>query len=416
MLNKYAQFFRDNGFFAGSKIKVQITDNTYIGKELVLSKGNDVIQTKTIPASGKVEFFTDDSGVLTLSSDNGTAVISGSVEITNYATYNVTLDGANSDTERQIYGSTDSITFDAEKSSEVVNIAYTGDKSTLSVNSSNPNVANVSVNENKVTVTDAGKGFMGTSEVTVTVAKKQYEAKSFNIHVEKTNGTIDKSWTGLKNIVESGREAELCEVGEEFEVTLSNGRSITFIIGAIDHDYDNQIIFVPKRYDYLDKIPFDRSSSGTNRYENSSLCAYLNGDFMKMLPTDLQEVISPKTVEYAISNTTLVSYTKKIWLPREYEILGFTSQAYNKEREIYRIKGMQCFSDNLVTLYEDTSSSYNSDNSISTCSPYHSGTANIVTAYRYKRDSEDRYETYYKSTEVSKSSRPFPCFHLIKET
>ena len=400
---KYAQFYKDNGFFAGSKIKATVTDNTFIGQELVLSKGNEILRSATIPTSGKVDFFTDESGELTLSSDNGTSTISGVVEITNYATYNITLNGSMSDNKRDIYADKEDITLNDEVTSENVNIAYTGDKSTLSAVSSNTNVAVVSINDNVVSVNDAGKGFKGTSEISVTVqATKDYQAKDISIHVEKTNGQIDKSWTGLKNIVESGREAELCEVGEEFNITLSNGKTMTYIIGAIDHDYDNQIIFVPKRYDYLDAIPFNRSSTA-NRYENSTLCEYLNGTFFRMLPADMQEIISEKTIEYATGSTTLVSFTKKIWLPREYEILGTTSQTYDKEKEIYRIRKFPCFTDKLVTLASSTAP-------IDLCSPS-TRSGNIVDAYYYQND---HYAT--SSVGVTSVSYQFPCFHIIKET
>lgn len=410
---KYAQFYKDNGFFAGSKIKATVTDSTFIGQELILSKGNEVIRSMTIPTSGKVEFFTDESGELTLSADNGTSTISGTVEISAYATYEVTLNGAASDTTREVYADKENVVFDDDVTSDTVNISYTGDVSNLTVKSSNTNIATATLNGNKVVVSDAGKGFKGTSDITVTVAKtSKFDAKDITIVATKENGTIDKSWTGLKNIVESGLESELCEVGEEFDITLSNGKTMTYIIGAIDHDYDNQIIFVPKRYDYLDQIPFQRETF-SNRYENSTLCEYLNGTFFEMLPKDMQEVISNKTIEYATSNTALVSYTKKIWLPREYEILGTTEETYSKEREIYRIKRLPCFTNNLVTLFETNRESYADSNVITTCSPSDNGSY-IATAFRYKSGSYDRYETYEKT--VRGDIRPFPCFHIIKET
>jgi hypothetical protein len=410
---KYAQFYKDNGFFAGSKIKTTITDTSFIGTELVLSKGNKVIRSTTIPASGAVEFFTDESGILTLSANNGNSTISGTVEVGAYATYNVNMSGVVSDRNRQIFATKNEIEFDNETTSDTVTISYTGDISNVSVSSSNTNVATATVDKNVVTVSDAGKGLKGTSDVTVTVAQTdEYNAKSVTIHVTKDNGRIDKSWYGLKNIVESGLESEMCEVGEEYPVTLSNGKTIIFIIGAIDHDYDHQIIFVPKRYDYLDVILY--ANNWVNRYENSSICNYLNGAFFEMLPIDLRGVISPKTVQYAISLTELVSYTKKIWLPREYEILGTTEEAYVKEREIYRIGRFPCFTNNLVELFESNSASYYNENVIPTSSPEAEDSNDVVCAYRYKNNTYNRYQTYDKS--AKSTFRPFPCFHIIKET
>lgn len=409
---KYAQFYKENGFFVGSKIKATVTDSSFIGQELVLTKGSSVIRSTTIPASGKVDFFTDESGVLTLSSNNGTSIISGTVNVTNYATYNVTLEGASTDKSRQVYASKNSVTLDATHSSDTVSISYTGDKSNLSVTSSNPNVATATINNATVTINDAGKGFKGSSNVTVTVAATQkYNAKSINISVEKTNGQIDKSWTGLKNIVESGLEEELCEVGEEFTVQLSNADSITFIIAAINHDYDHQIIFVPKRYDEFVKRTFGGGSTTRPYWKNCTMRTYLNGTFFDMLPNDLREAISSKTNQIAISSK-LESVTDKIWLPRETEILGKVVNAYSNESDIYRIHQFKAFEDELVVLGD---SNYSNKNMICLISDSKSGTGNVVSAHN-NNSSQAGTDYITNSESTSYEGWMFPCFHIIKET
>ena len=406
---KYAQFYKDNGFFAGSKIKCTVTDTTFIGEELILSKDNEVIRSMTIPTSGKVEFFTDESGELTLSADNGTSTLSGSVEITNYATYNVILDGSASDNQRNVYADKTEITIDNETSSDTVNISYTGDRANMSVVSSNPAIATATLNGNKVNVVDAGSDMMGTADITVTVGRtRAYQEKSININVTKTNGTLDKTtWKGLKNIVESGRESELCQVGDEIDVTLSNGSSITYIIGAIDHDYDNQIIFVPKRGDYLGRLEMNRVTADA-KWKNTSLRSYLNTTFFSMLPDDVQNVISPKHIEYAISNTELDSVDDLIWIPREGDASGEASLTYDIEKEISRIQRFKCFQDAIVTLKA------NSFDAIWLLS-VSNGTPQrySVSMYNYS-DSGNSYR--YTTAEVGTQRYPFPCFHIIKET
>lgn len=401
---KYAQLYRENGFFSGSKIKATITDNSFIGQEMILSKGSTIIQTRTIPVTGMCEFFTDESGELTLSADNGTAIISGTVNVGAYGTYNVTVSGTASDTSRYMVADKNTVTIDDSTSSDTVKITYSGDVSNITANSTNRNIVSATVNGNEVNIVDAGSGIKGDANVNVTVAQTdKYDQKTITVIVHKTNGSIDKSWVGLKNMVNDGIEQDYCEVGEEYTVTLSNGTTLTYVLGAIDHDLDHQLIFVPKRYDYLDKLPMWRSS-GVGNYKGSDLESYLNGTFYEMLPSDLKEVISAKTVQFA-KNTTLDSVTDKIWFPREYEILGTTVNAYDKEREIYRISQFPCFAQHLITVGKD----------IDYCwliSPV--GSSSMVSLYNNEHQEGTNYKTSSKS--ITAQNYILPCFQIAKDS
>lgn len=187
---KYAQFYKENGFFAGSKIKVTVTDNSFIGKELVLTKGSSVIRSTTIPASGKVDFFTDESGVLTLSANNGTSTISGTVEIGAYATYEVTLNGSASDTMREAYAK--DVTMN--DTTAVANISYTGDVSGITAVNSDPSLVSISISGNKITMRDAGNDKSGKCSITATVAgTSKYSSADVTFNVNKLTGTYG-SW------------------------------------------------------------------------------------------------------------------------------------------------------------------------------------------------------------------------------
>lgn len=400
---KYAQLYRENGFFSGSKIKATITDNSFIGQEMILSKGSTIIQTRTIPVTGMCEFFTDESGELTLSADNGTAIISGTVNVGAYGTYNVTVSGTASDTSRYMVADKNTVTIDDTTSSDTVKITYSGDVSSITANSTNRNIVSATVNGNEVNIVDAGSGIKGDANVNVTVAQTdKYDQKTITVIVHKTNGSIDKSWVGLKNMVNDGIEQDYCDVGEEYTVTLSNGTTLIYVLGAIDHDYDHQLIFVPKRYDYLTKMRL--SETGANwGYKGSSLETYLNSTFMAMLPSDLQNVISNKTIQYATSNTALDSLTDKIWLPREMDILGECSESYPKEAEVYRIHQFPCFADKLITL-GDTSKDY------------------AFTMSRSKNGSINKYmvvvygDYSIKSTQQNEYGYILPCFQIAKDS
>lgn len=187
---KYLQFYKDNGLLAGSKIKCTVTDNTFIGQELVLSKGNEVLRSLTIPTSGYVEFFTDDSGELTLSSNSGTKVISGSVTIDAYSTYYVTLDSASSDNTRDVYADNTNVVIGLNETSKNVKLSYTGDLSNIAVVSSDHTTATATVNNNEVTITKASGNMEKECTVTATVQRTNtYQEKAININVKKM-GTI----------------------------------------------------------------------------------------------------------------------------------------------------------------------------------------------------------------------------------
>jgi hypothetical protein len=207
-------------------------------------------------------------------------------------------------------------------------------------------------------------------------------------------------------MVNDGIEQDYCEVGEEYTVTLSNGTTLTYVLGAIDHDLDHQLIFVPKRYDYLDKLPMWRSGSVGN-YKGSDLESYLNGTFYAMLPSDLKEVISTKTVQFA-KNTTLDSVTDKIWFPREYEVLGTTVYAYNKEREIYRISQFPCFAQQMITVGRNST---NSDCWL--ISPV--GSSSVVSLVN---DNVSQEGTNYKTSSKSITTQSYilPCFQIAKDS
>ena len=72
-LAKYMQFYRNKGFFSGSIVRVTIPDESYIGSELILSRGSDILQSKVV-SSSVVEFFTNVGGMLNVSCDNGQAI------------------------------------------------------------------------------------------------------------------------------------------------------------------------------------------------------------------------------------------------------------------------------------------------------------------------------------------------------
>lgn len=227
---KYAQFYKDNGFFAGSKIKTTVTDGTFVGEQLVLSKGNTILKTTTIPTSGKVEFFTDESGELLLSADNGTSTLSGSVTITSYATYNVTLHGTASDNKREAYAN--DVTMD--KDTAEATVAYTGDKSSMSIVVSDHKLIKAQIDGEKIKITDGGYDKKGRCSITATIAETEnYTSADVTFYVNKIIGEYG-SWQDAPDEVIASMIAK-ADAGEIYLPEFWNiGDTRTVHISAIN--------------------------------------------------------------------------------------------------------------------------------------------------------------------------------------
>lgn len=376
---KYAQFYKDNGFFAGSKIKATVTDSTFIGQELILSKGNEVIRSMTIPTSGKVEFFTDESGTLTLSADNGTSTISGTVEMSAYATYEVTLNGSASDTTREAYAK--DVTMN--DTTAVANISYTGDVSSITAVNSDPSLVSISISGNKITMRDAGNDKSGKCSITATVAgTSKYSSADVTFNVNKLTGTYG-SWEDASDemIVSMIAKADAGEIdladywhiGEKRRVHLDAIEVGTEVAGQDEQDIDLVIMHNPlgdtnymlstptagNRYqpnfiigtkDCLERktvlsafeISLTESKTYTSYVTSSGnkvceLLTMLNGDFISALPQYIQEILKMVERKYACGKTEHVNlgsdyatYTSvgtkshKVSLPNLKE-LGFVS-------------------------------------------------------------------------------------------
>ena len=77
---------------------------------------------------------------------------------------------------------------------------------------------------------------------------------------------------------------------------------------------------------------------------------WLNGTLFSYLPTDLQAVISSKSLQRSIGNTstTLQTATDKLWIPTEYEMLGAIDRSASTEAAVQ--KHYSLFSSNALRI------------------------------------------------------------------
>ena len=312
---KYAQFYKDNGFFAGSKIKCTVTDTTFIGEELILSKDNEVIRSMTIPTSGKVEFFTDESGELTLSADNGTSTLSGSVEITNYATYNVTLDGSASDNKRDIYADNTDITIGLNETSKNVKLAYTGDLSNISVASSDHTAATATVNDNEITIRKASGNEEKSCVVTATVQKtNKYQEKAININVKKIGLVGEWATASDETIVNMVAEADAGRLNLNDYWNIGDTRKVT--LGVITADTKSVMLDQPEQeielvlmHDSIEDDNYVLASETPSHRLRPSFIIGLKNCLENLSPIDIKSYPKSVTSKYSSSKSDTLEQT-----------------------------------------------------------------------------------------------------------
>ena len=128
-----------------------------------------------------------------------------------------------------------------------------------------------------------------------------------------------KSWSEILKIVQEGNAKEHFSLGDTFPVSMSDGTKLTFEIAAINLS-GNNLIFVMK-----DCMSFEKCLNGERIYsekegwKNCDMRKYLNEDIFSMLPEDLQNVISPRTLIQSIYGKRYM-VEDKIWIPSQSEM------------------------------------------------------------------------------------------------
>lgn len=154
-----------------------------------------------------------------------------------------------------------------------------------------------------------------------------------NVNTCKVYNVADKTtFEGIQQILNSHMEADLLEVGDEVSVTLSGNEPMTWVVSAINHEQQHQVIFTPK-WCLATARQMNTTETNVGGWNSSALRAWLNGDFYTNLPDSVKPYIKDRTFQTSQGNksTALQSATDKIWLPREYEIFGETVTAVATE-------------------------------------------------------------------------------------
>ena len=344
-ISKYMQIYRDKGFFLGSIIRVTVTDRAFLSQQLILSKGNEVLDSKTILGE-KTDFFTDESGTLTITCDNGTSVIAGNVNVTAYGTYNVTLASINSDGSRDIFPDTTDVLLFVGDTSKNVRFAYTGDKANTSVVSSDTTVATATIQDNVVTISKASGDTEATCTVTATVgASGEYDSKSVNFNVKRYGSIGDWANASDETIVNMVAAADRGEinlrdywnVGDVRTVHLNN---ISKDSGSIVLAQPEQTIQLVLMHDSISDTKYTLTTPTESRRTRPSFVVGQKNCLQNLSPLDF--ISETKSITAGTYITTFEHKTMSIdsWLNTKYfNALPETLRQIFKKVEVRYIKG-----------------------------------------------------------------------------
>lgn len=137
------------------------------------------------------------------------------------------------------------------------------------------------------------------------------------------------TWQQILEDVRAGEAAKYA--GAEAEITLKDGTTAILVVAAVNHYKDNELVFVFR--DYLsDKKPMNEDGGNAGGWKKSDLRKWLNKEFIKLLPDDLQEVIHKKKTVQVIDGEC---YKCKdyLFLPSEMEMFGECEYSEAQERE-----------------------------------------------------------------------------------
>ena len=153
-----------------------------------------------------------------------------------------------------------------------------------------------------------------------------------NIFVEA--GLTTANWAGVKRIVDAGKASSYIKNGDRFTVTLSGGEVLIYEANVNVYGL-GEVDFIPT-YCLANTRQHHTSDTNAGGYNASDIRTWLNETFLKMLPSDLQSVISQKPVKATSGSqvNTVITSNDKIWLLTEKEVFGQITYSGSTENAV----------------------------------------------------------------------------------
>ena len=354
-LAKYMQFYRNKGFFNGSIIRVTITDDSYYGCNLILSRGTTIIQSKVVIGS-VTEFFTNAGGNLSVSCDNGQAIISAEVNVSVYGTYEITLNSINSNSQRQIYPDSTDVIFFSGDTQKKVKFAYTGDIAPTTVTTSDDTVATATINENEITITKVAGETEAECNITATVSSSaDYPEQSQDIRIKRIGNVgswsdaSDETIVQMVELADQGRLnlRDYWQVGESRRVNLS----------AIVPDPESVIIQQPAQeielvlmHDSIEDLKYSLVTPTASHRTRPSFIVGMKDCLQNLTPVDF--ISGTKTLTtYKDSDTFTTTFNYKSMSIDSWLNNNFFNALPSALAEIFKTVNVPWIKTDMTTLY-----------------------------------------------------------------
>lgn len=143
----------------------------------------------------------------------------------------------------------------------------------------------------------------------------------------------NNSWAQIAALAESGKAADVYNVGDEKVIELSTGETITLVILGFNHDDKasggKAGISIGMKNCLTTTYPMNTSSTNVGGWDGSAMRTATMATLLSQLPADLQGVIKPVLKKTTSGNaaSTITTSTDKLWLLSVIEIMGDISPA-----------------------------------------------------------------------------------------
>lgn len=150
----------------------------------------------------------------------------------------------------------------------------------------------------------------------------------------------DCDWDTIKTISESGNAASAFKVGDEKQITLSTGETITMVILGFNHDNltagGKAGITLGMKNALATAYPMNSTSTNTGGWKESVMRTTTINTLYGYLPSEVQAVIKPVdkiTARYDQSNA-LETTSDKLFLFSHVEIMGTNMYSTTSQRSV----------------------------------------------------------------------------------
>ena len=231
-----------------------------------------------------------------------------------------------------------------------------------------------------------------------------------NVNVCKIYEVADKTtFAGIQQILNAHMEADLLSVGDEMpEIALLPGNEpMVWCIGAINHEQQHQVIFVPK-WCLTTARAMNTTATNSGGWNSCGTRNWLNTEFYNNLPDSVKPYIKERTFQTSqgSQSRSLQSATDKIWLAREYEILGSLG-GYAVEEE-HTEGGAEQF-----PIFATQSNRIKGLGKNGSANVWY--TSSPTASYSSRFCSIGNTGSYYSAVDANTSCGIAPCFHMLAD-